>query len=70
VPILLGRPFLATAGARIDVKEGKIVFETIGFGFEIDTQEPFYFPRCMLDDHVVQERSLTSSTQHDLFDPF
>jgi len=24
----------------------------------------------MLDDHVVQERSLTSATQHDLFDPF
>ena len=66
VPILLGRPFLATTGTRIDVKGGKIVFETKGFGFEIDTQEPFYFPCCMLDDHVVQERSLTSSTQHDL----
>jgi len=43
VPILLGRPFLATTGTHIDVKEGKIVFETIGFGFDIDTQEPFLF---------------------------
>jgi len=70
VPILLGRPFLSTTGASIDVRGGRIAFETIGFGLEIDTQEPFYFPRCMIDDHNVQERSLTSSTQHDLFDPF
>jgi hypothetical protein len=27
IPILLGRPFLATAGAIIDVKKGKITFE-------------------------------------------
>ena len=27
VPILLGRPFLATAGAIIDVKNGRIVFK-------------------------------------------
>jgi len=47
VPILLGRPFLATAGAIIDVKHGKLAFNVgkdvgvnpnsqsilIGFGF-------------------------------------
>ena len=70
VPILLGRPFLATTRASIEVKGGRIAFETIGFGLEIDAQEPFYFPRCMTDDHNVRERSLTSSTQHDLFDSF
>jgi len=70
VPILIGRPFLATTGASIDVRGGRIAFEMIGFGLEIVNQEPSYFPRCMIDDHSVKERSLTSSTQHDLFDPF
>ncbi|PNX64229.1 hypothetical protein L195_g062013, partial [Trifolium pratense] len=27
IPILLGRPFLATAGAIIDVKRGKLTLE-------------------------------------------
>ena len=27
IPIILGRPFLATAGAIIDVKKGKLTFE-------------------------------------------
>ena len=35
VPIILGRPFLATVGAIVDVKNGRIVFqvsdEMIGF---------------------------------------
>ena len=70
VPILLGRPFLATAGAVIDVKGGQIAFEMVGFRMEIVNLEPFYFPRCMIDDHSVKERFLASSTQHDLFDPF
>ncbi|XP_021731336.1 uncharacterized protein LOC110698246 [Chenopodium quinoa] len=30
VPIILGRPFLATAGAIIDMKNGKITFEVVG----------------------------------------
>ena len=30
VPIILGRPFLATAGAKIDVKAGSISFEICG----------------------------------------
>ena len=30
VPIILGRPFLATAGAKIDVKAGMISFEVCG----------------------------------------
>jgi len=27
VPIIIGRPFLATAGAIVDVKNGRIVFQ-------------------------------------------
>jgi len=70
VPIILGRHFLATTGASIDGRSGMIAFEMIGFGMEIISQEPFYFPCCMIDDHSVKERFLASSTQHDLFDPF
>ena len=55
VPILLGRPFLATAGAIIDVKGGRIVFQ-VSDG--------------RIEDHSVKERFLASSTQYDLFDPF
>jgi len=70
VPILLGRPFFTTAGVVIDVKGSRIAFEMVCFGMEIVNQEPFYFPRCMIDDHSVKERFLVSSTQHDLFDSF
>jgi len=74
VPILLGRPFVATAGAMIDVKGGMIAFrvsdEMVGFGMETVNKKPFDFSCCMINDHNVKERSLTSSTQHDLFDPF
>jgi len=58
----------------IDVKGGMIVFqvsnEIVGFGIETVNKKPYEFSCCMLNDHIVQERSLTSSTQHDLFDPF
>jgi len=74
VPILLGRPFLATAGAMIDVKGGMIAFpvsdETVGFGMETVNRKPFDFSCCMIVDHNVKECSLTSSTQQDLSDPF
>jgi len=74
VPVILGRPFLATAGAMIDVKGGMIAFrvsdEIVGFGMETINKEPFDFSCCMIDDHSVKERFLASSTQHDLFDPF
>jgi len=66
VPILLWRPFLATAGAMIDVKGGMIAFqvsnEIVGFGMETVNKKPYDFSCCMLNDHIVQERSLTSST--------
>jgi hypothetical protein len=44
VPILLGRPFLATTGAIIDVKGGRIVFqvsdEMVGFEIEDLNKDP------------------------------
>jgi len=74
VPILLGKLFLATAGAIVDVKGGRIAFrvsdEMVGFGMETVNKEPFDFSCCMIDDHSVKERFLASSTQYDLFDPF
>jgi len=74
VPILLGRPFPATAGAMIDIKGGMIAFrvsdEMVGFEMETVNKKPFDFSFCMINYHNVKERSLTSSTQHDLFDPF
>ena len=71
VPVLLGRPFFATAGAIVDVKGGRIAFrvsdEMVGFGMETVNKEPFDFS---FDDHSVKESFLASSTQYDLFDPF
>jgi len=74
VPIILGRPYLATAGAMIGVKGGMIALrvsnEMVGFGMETVNKEPFDFSCCMINDHSVKELFLASSTQYDLFDPF
>jgi len=74
VPVLLGRPFFATAGAIVDVKGGRIAFqvsdEMVGFGMKTINKEPFDFSCCMVDDHTMKERFLASSAQYDLFDPF
>lgn len=73
-PIIVGRPFLATAGAIVDVKSGRIVFEVseemIGFELENVMKGPALYSCCMIKDHDVKERFLVSSTQYDLFDPF
>jgi len=74
VPILLGRPFLATAGAIIDVKNGRIVFqvsdEMVGFDLENVMKGPTLYSCCMIKDHKVQERFLALYAQYDLFDHF
>jgi len=74
VPILLGRPFLTTVGAIIDVKGGRIVFqvsdEMIGFEIKDLNKDPTDFSCCMINDHSVKERFVTPSAQYDLFDPF
>ena len=74
VPIILGRPFLATAGAIVDVKNGRIVFqvsdEMVGFELENVMKGPALYSLCTIPDHDVKDRFLASSTQYDLFDPF
>jgi len=66
VPIILGRPFLATAGTMIDVKGGMIAFrvsdEMVGFGMETVNKEPFDFSYCMIKHHSMKERFLASTT--------
>ena len=71
VPILLGRPFLATAGAIIDVKHGKLAFnvgkETVEFDLVKLMKNPSIKDSCcMVDiiDSCVEECSLASTT-HD-----
>jgi len=74
VPILLGRPFLATAGAIIDVKNGRIIFEVsderVGFEIANIMEDPAVFSCCLLGYRSVKELFLASSAQYDLFDPF
>jgi len=74
VPIILGRPFLATAGAIVDVKNGRIVFqvsdEMVEFELENVMKGPAFYSCCMIKDHDVKERFLVSATQYDLFGPF
>ena len=71
VPILLGRPFLATAGAIIDVKHGKLAFnvgkETVEFDLVKLMKNPSIKDSCcMVDiiDSCLEECSLASTT-HD-----
>ncbi|KEH15708.1 bromodomain protein, putative [Medicago truncatula] len=66
--------FLATAGAIVDVKNGRIVFqvsdEMVGFELENLMKGPALYSCCMIKDHDVKECFFASSTQYDLFDPF
>ena len=71
VPILLGRPFLATAGAIIDVKHGKLAFnvgkEIVEFDLaKLMKSSSIKDSYCMVDiiDCCVKECSLASTT-HD-----
>jgi hypothetical protein len=73
-PMILGRPFLATAGTIVDVKHGRIIFqvsdEMAGFQLENVMKGPVLYSCSLSKDHDVKERFIASSTQHDLFDPF
>ena len=71
VPILLGRPFLATAWAIIDVKHGKLAFnvgkETVEFELAKLMKSPSIKDSCCMIDIIeccVKECSLASTT-HD-----
>src|SRR3954466_11013308 len=58
IPIILGRPFLATAGAIIDIKKGKLTFEVgeekVEFILTQFLQAPAIEDTCYLVD-VVDE---------------
>jgi len=51
--IILGRPFLATAGCKIDVKEGKLTFDVgehhVEFGLFKDLESSSTFTYCGCD---------------------
>jgi hypothetical protein len=73
-PILLGRPFLATAGAIIDVKHGKLAFNVGKETAEFELAKLMKSPSikdscCMIDiiDWCRKECSLASTT-HDGLD--
>jgi len=58
IPILLGRSFLATAGAVINIKYGKIVFhvgdEKVEFEIDKLMKCPSIFDSCCMIDHRVK----------------
>jgi hypothetical protein len=76
IPILLGRPFLTTAGVVINVKYGKIVLyvgdEKVEFIIDKLMMGPSIFDSCcMMDviDHRVKECSLALSTHNGQHNP-
>jgi len=73
IPIILGRPFLATAGTVINVKYGKIVFhvgdEKVEFEISNLMKGPSIFDSCcMIDviDYRLKECSLALSAHNGL----
>ncbi|KAG7567965.1 Retrotransposon gag domain [Arabidopsis thaliana x Arabidopsis arenosa] len=68
-PLILGRPFLATAGAVIDVKKGKIVLN-LGkdFKMEFDINDAMkkptrHAPNSITEDNEVQEGEASTQTE-------
>jgi len=76
IPILIGRPFLATVGVVINVKYGKIVFHVGDKKVEFEITNlikgsSIFDSCCMIDviDHRVKECSLALSTHNGLRNP-
>ncbi|XP_031104605.1 uncharacterized protein LOC116009275 [Ipomoea triloba] len=74
VPIILGRPFLATAGALIDVRRGKLVMEVAENKIEFDIfkmakHQPSYVDECYLieglGEGIVESRKIELGDLHD-----
>ncbi|XP_031120861.1 uncharacterized protein LOC116024096 [Ipomoea triloba] len=71
VPIILGRPFLATAGALIDVRRGKLVMEVAENKIEFDIfkmakHQPSYVDECYLIEGL--DERIDESTKSELGD--
>ena len=76
IPTLQGRPFLAVAGAVINVKYGKIAFhvgdENVEFEIAKLMKGPSIFYSCYMIDVIdlrVKECSLALSTHNGLCNP-
>ena len=67
VPLILGRPFLATAGAVIDVKDGKLVLQVGSEEMEIKMPELFKKPMSR-DDECFLLDSLNNTVSEFLQD--
>ncbi|XP_021836462.1 uncharacterized protein [Spinacia oleracea] len=50
VPIILGRPFLATVGAIIDVKQGVITLKVGKDSLTFDLTDTMHYPRSLIED--------------------
>jgi len=77
IPTFIGRSFLATAGAVINVKYGKIAFhvgdEKVEFEIAKLMKGPYIFDSCCMIneiDHRVKECSLALSAHNDLCNPY
>ena len=76
VSIILGRPFLATAGALIDVKEGILTFtigdENVRFNFNKDMRTHLLDEDCkaVYDELPPSQELVESLTSDDLLEPF
>lgn len=57
VPIILGRPFLATAGTIIDVKNGKLTFKIGEEEVHFDLSQPT--KHSLVSDHVFKVDEIT-----------
>ncbi|XP_031095185.1 uncharacterized protein LOC115999477 [Ipomoea triloba] len=70
VPIILGRPFLTTAGALIDVKGGKLVMERWGEGKYDDSPETIASLAPLEEEQApkVELKPLPSSLMYDFLD--
>ena len=53
IPIILGRPFLATARCRIDVKNGKLSFEVGDDHMEFNLFKASKFPSISDECHMI-----------------
>ena len=52
-PIILGRPFLATVGCRIDIKNGKLPFDVDDDHVEFNLFKASKFPSISDECHMI-----------------
>jgi len=71
-PIILGRPFLATVGCRIDIKNGKLPFDVGDDHMEFNLFKASKFPSISDECHVIDEVDIlvwATISNHESNDP-